>query len=303
MRMNDDRRTQPALQAEQLLAQLNPAVPEAPPRLRMLQLVYSQAKTTKENPMTLITRAFTARPWPVRIALAGVLLLGLIALSVLLPGRHFVPGPQAAFAGTDGYILLYEFQGQTLEEVQPLVEQLKKTVQAFKEAHGLQVDGASWAADPNLGVMQKKTIEKRVTHDSASGDAPADETEQQQDRLLCYVQLEDPELLDELQAELAGIAGLPAPQVVDATWFNQEGLPIPGEDGIRVGLGVGDKSHVFAFPAEATEEQIEASVSEWLSANHPGVTPQVDVTITKDGDQRKVEIRIQLEQTQEETQG
>lgn len=307
MRMNFNpatsrpRGTEPDSPAELALGKATRTLPPAPARDTMLSSVYAAAHTTKEHPMTLMRRFFHGQPWYFKLAGACLLLAGLTALSLLLPGRHFVPGPEAAYAGTNGYLLVYDFGAVSMDQARPVLDELQRRVAAFKETNGLQVDGATW--ESKVGIVAEARHERTITRESDGTESetplpptppepPAAGDSEMMDRILAFIQLEDANLLEELQAELATINGLPEAKVVDATWFAQEGLPLPGEEGIRVSLGLHGNEHVFAFPATATESEIESAIMAWFAENHPDLKAQVDVTIKNDGDQREVRIEI-----------
>ena len=278
----------------QVLSQLEH---EPPARQALLDRAYAQATTTQETPMTLIQRLFAGKPLAVRLAFASLMLLAIVALSLLLPRAVLTPGGmrwlhsvQPAFAATDGYMLLYEFKDCDPAAIQPLVEQLTATVREFKKAHNLpETEPQKLGNEFCIGA---ETIEKCVVkHDPESTAAsPAQETKHV--TAIVAVQLTDASLLDELKAELAKIPGLPEPQVTDATWFSEKGLPLPGDDAINLKLGLGNKQHAFNFPKDATEPEIEAAINEWLQQNHPDMKFDVEVKKSTEEGKTRMEIRV-----------
>jgi hypothetical protein len=248
--------------------------------------------------MTFIHRLFTGKPVIVRLALAAVLLLAIAALSMLLPRavltRHGVQlhsGPQVAYAATEGYLLVYDFGDAGMDSVKAKVEQLTEAVRAFKQAYNIpQVS----SKDGRMFSVMEEKKEVRTSHSvqgsaSASADAAGGIASS---HVVVAVSLPDDKLLDELKAELGKIEGLPTPQVTDATWFSEQGLPLPGEDGVKLVLNMGQGEHAFNFPKEATPEEMEQAINEWLKETHPDKTFTVQVEKKVEGEQRRIEIRI-----------
>jgi len=141
---------------------------------------------------------------------------------------------------------------------------------------------------------EKKMIIKHETSDSTGG-APQ---ETQSKRVVLMVALPDASLVDDLKKELATIPGLPTPQLTDATWFTENGLPDLTQPGINISLNFddhqgGSKQHVFNFPDSATEQQIETEINNWLVQNEPDCKFTVKVTLSGDEKNRKVEVSIE----------
>lgn len=286
-----------AVDGQRALASLQGAVPPAPSRKAMLAQVYERAAASKEKPMTLFSRMFAGRPWYVRLAFACLMLLALLALGLLLPSRnHPQPGPAPAYAATDGYMLIYDFGAEKLEDVQPTLDQLKQTVSQFKQEHGLQQEDATWQS--RVGVIAKQVQSSSNTNHGAAGGAQPDQAAPslcmggEADRIVCFVTLEDSALLKELSERLKSIPGLPEPQIVASTWFAAQGLPLPGEDGIRIALGLNGKQHMFTFPATATEAEMEQAINDWLAANAPEIHYSVDVKVTEQDGKKEVRVEI-----------
>ena len=71
-----------------------------------------------------------------------------------------------------------------------------------------------------------------------------------------------------------------------STWF---GDTAGGEPGINLNLN----GHEFTFPQGFTEEQVETAIRDWIKQNHPDWDSEVDVKISGDGEERRVEVRIE----------
>lgn len=280
----------PAEQA--LLAVEDSAIPAQPDRHRLLAAAYAaESETTKETAMipNLITRLFAGKNPVARLALGTLCLAAVLALSLVLPrGGGSISPAGAAWAAAEGYMLAFDFgEGSTQEQVQPILDQLHATVKAFKEQHKLP------AGEPQrYGTSAEKRVVKRI---EKHGDGPGTETTEEKSRVVAMIALPDASLLEALQAELAKIPGLPAPRQTDATWFTANGLPNPEEPGIHLALSFdnnGGEPHMFYFPQDATEAQIESEISGWLAANKPDFKGAVDVTLERDGDNLRLGVEI-----------
>ena len=309
---NRELQANPELQAvlseNQALKRLAAGGAEPPSREALLAHVYTQTETTQEPEMKLIHRLFRGKPAAMRLALAAALVLALVALSLLLPRAVLTPGgmavhggAQAAYAATEGYMLVFDFGDVEWAAVQPVIHQLYATVAAFKDAHNI-----TWESDARmlgLGVDEGRK-EARTTKHAAGADAdaaigggsgsPPQQGGLSHGRTILAIPLCDASLLDELKAELKKIPGLPEPKVIDATWFSEQGLPLPGDDGIKLEMGMGgDALHSFNFPKDATKEEIEQAINDWLVKNHPDKEFKVSVVKEQDGEKTRLEIRIQ----------
>jgi hypothetical protein len=268
--------------------------PPPPERSRLLAAAFAADNLAKEKVMipSPINRLFAGKHPALRLALGGALLLSLVAFSLLLP-RGFSQGPAApAWATTEGALLAFDFGNVDIASIQPVVDQLQAKVKAFKEAHNLPT------GEPHRMSSIISTEKKTVTQHSASGQPAGAPVEQDTKRVVVMVQLPDATLVDALKQELAGIAGLPAPQLTDATWFTEQGLPDPTQPGLTVALNLADKDgaaqpHVFNFPETATQEQIQSEINNWLAQNRPEYNFTVKVELTGDKDNRKLRVEIQ----------
>jgi hypothetical protein len=197
------------------------------------------------------------------------------------------PAPPA-WAAAEGYMLAFDFgEGSTQEQVQPILDQLHAAVKAFKEQHKIPA-----GTQERFGTSAEKRVIKRI---EKHGSGPGTESREEKSRVVAMVALPDASLLDELQAELAKIPGLPAPTQTDATWFTANGLPDPDKPGIHLALSFDDKGgepHMFYFPEDATEAQIESEIGGWLTANKPDFKGTVDVTLERNGDNLKLGVEI-----------
>jgi hypothetical protein len=263
--------------------------PPPPDRQRLLATAFAADPIPcKENIMlpNPIDRLFAGKPFALRLALGGALLIALVAFSLVLP-RSFRQGPAApAWATSEGYLLAFDFGSADLANIQPVIDQLKARVTAFKQAHNIPTGQAHSAT----GIMssEKKTI---IKHDiNGQGGAPA---EQQEKRAIVMVSLPDASLIEDLKKELASIPGLPVPQVTDATWFRENGLPDPSQPGINLGINFGEKQHMFNFPETATEQQIQQELDSWIRQNEPDADIKVKVTLTGDEKNRRLEVSIE----------
>lgn len=269
---------------EGALAALAAAVPAAPERARLLGRIYAGPEVHKESTMSVINRILLSRNHLVRFGLAFLLVLGVVALSLFLPrgvkwtGSHLqLQGPTPAYAATEGYLLLYEFTGESPDAFKPVVDQLLAKVREFKLAHKLPV---AEQQEHRLKIVTSNKEVKSFAYDSKED--PAQPVKKSQCKIVVAVALESQELLDELKEELKTIPGLPEPTVTDATWFQKDGEPLPLEGGSQLSIGVGDKDHSFNFSPETSPEEMEQAIRVWLEEREPG--QKFDVEIEKSFD-------------------
>jgi len=283
-------------------------VAEPPSREALLARVYANVETTQEKEMKLIYRLFSGKPAAMRLALAAALVLALLALSLLLPRAVLTPGgmavlggAQAAYAATEGYILVFDFGDAEPASLQPIIDQLTATMRAFQEAHNIPQQ--TGGREIKVGVTETRSevrIEEHVD-DAEAGDRAEQPTqsEHRSNRAIAFVALPDASLLDELKAELAKIPGLPEPRVIDATWFSEHGLALPGDDGIKLQMGMGgDALHSFNFPKDATKEEIEQAINAWLAQNEPD--KHYTVTVTEQVVDGKTQLQVKIDDAQTE---
>jgi len=273
-----------------LAGRREPDCPPPPTRERLLGTVFAASNnTSKETNMTpnLISRLFAGKHPAARFALGGVFVVALIALSLALP-RSFTQGPaQPAWAAAEGYLLAFDFGDADQATIQPIVDQLKAKVTAFKQAHNLPIVKQHSAS--GMIASDRKMI---IKHEESGQTAGAPQ-EKEQKRAIVMVSLPDATLVDDLKKELASIPGLPTPELTDATWFTEKGLPDPTQPGINLSLNFGDKQHVFNFPETATEQQIQSEIDSWLKTNQPDFQNTVKVTLTGTAENRQIEVSIE----------
>ncbi len=294
-------RLQSVLEENRALRQLTAGATEPPTRSRVLGHVYSQAGSTQENKTMSFKRLFTGRPLGLQLAAGTALLLVIVCLSIVLPRVMFssrgieVRGMQPAYAATEGYLLLYDFGEADMATVQPLIDKLTAAVRAFKKAHRLPDDQSKHEFKLSVASEQREVTTGAAP---AAAAAPGPEGNMvKSSKVLMVIDLQDDTLLDELQAELARIPGLPEPQVTDATWFSEKGLPLPDDkDGVSIQLNLGNSEHTFTFPKSATTEEMQQAITEWLAQDNPGRQFKVKVDKTAEGDKTRIEIRIEGEQ-------
>lgn len=287
-----------ALAENRALHNLGQASLEPPAREVLLARVYAQATTTQETNMTFIQRLFAGKPLILRLALAAVLLLAIAALSLLLPramltrnGVQLHGGPQPAYAATDGYLLVYDFGDVELASVKAKIEQLTQAVKAFKQAHKMPQESGK---NGHMLFVTEEKKEVRTSHAADSGASAGEDASggKASNHVVVALTLPDDKLLGELQAELSKIDGLPTPKVTDSTWFSEQGLPLPGDDAIKLALNLGQGQHAFNFPKDATPEEMEQAINAWLKQTHPDKTFTVQVEKKVEGDQQRIMIRI-----------
>lgn len=280
------------------LAKLGQSELEPPARAAMLARVYELSGTTQENKMTLIQRLFGGKPLILRLALAAVMLLAIAALSLILPRAVLTPGGiswlhslQPAFAATEGYLLVFDFGNVGMDSVQAKVEQLTEAVRAFKKAHDMPQVAQEGRAMICVTEEQQSThvSGQAEDHASAGGDAAGGKTN---GRVIVALSLPDDKLLEDLKAELSKIEGLPTPQITDATWFSEQGLPLPGDDATKIMLDMGHGQHAFNFPKDATPEEMEQAINDWLKQAHPDKNFSVQVQKSDEGEKHRIEVRI-----------
>lgn len=290
-------RLQSVLEENRALRQLAAGAAEPPSRARLLGHVYSQAGSKQEHKPMSFKRLFTGKPLALRIALGAALLLVIACLSIILPRVMFsshgieLRGMQPAYAATEGFLLLYDFGAADHASVKPLIDQLKKAVQEFETAHNPSSSKEKHEFKVVVALQQREIKHKQDAGKSAAASSVV--SPQNANQLVVVVNLPDDKLLNELQAELAKIPGLPEPQVKDATWFSEKGLPLPGDDAINLELGLGDKQHAFNFPKHATAQEIQLAIEAWLKENHPEMTFEVSVDKQAKDDGMRLEIKVE----------
>jgi hypothetical protein len=236
--------------------------------------------------MTLFDRLFTGRPLVAQLGIAAALLVMLIAAAVLLPRslRLTASGPQAvyqaALAATEGVVLSYDLPGGS-EQVD-----LRADLAALREALAQQLPE---------GVQFDTRVRLEVRREKRDGGA---EQETHVGTLMLLLSGSDAAAVTAAnQAVAKHMPGLGEPKLQDATWFRAIGGGIEG--GIDIKLGSEGQEHVFNFPEGTSAEQIKREINEWLAANMPGKTfdVQVDVEESGSGDEKtkRVEIRIEGE--------
>jgi hypothetical protein len=284
---------EPAL--EQLLAE-NAALaqeqqrgcPPPPDRARLLAAAVTNYSQPKEQAMVPnpVYRLFSGKPLVLRLAVGSALLVAIFALSQLLPRPGALVPVTPAWAATEGALLAFDFGDADLATIQPLIDQLKDKVTAFKTAHNLPT-GEAHSATGLISSERKMVIKHEDGAVSEGGH------EQETKRAIVMVQLPDATLVDELKQELASIPGLPVPEVTDATWFTRNGLPDPTQPGINVGLNFGEKQHMFNFPQGTGAAQMESEINSWIAQNEPDFKGSVKVTVSGDEHNRRVEVRVE----------
>jgi hypothetical protein len=271
---------QAGLKENRALSMLGAALPAPPERARMLDAACREGEDIKESSMNTITKALTHPHPALRAGLALALVLAVVALSMLLPRQNgLLPGFTPAYAAADGYVLLYVFECESPEQIQPLVDQLIARVKEFKLAHNLPSTEPQKQKKELRGCKIK--LEKRDTNEGGSGAAPE---QAKKCRAMLAINLEDKSLLEELRSELESIPGLPEPQITEATWFMENNEPGSCEGGDQITLDLGDKAHTFSFPAGAGAEEMKAALTAWLAENEPGMKFNVIVEQNKDAE-------------------
>jgi hypothetical protein len=283
----------PAEQA--LLAVEDSTIPAPPNRNRLLAAVYAaEPEIIKETAMVpnMITRLFAGKNPVVRLALGALCLATVVTLSLVLPRGGSISPVGTAWAAAEGYMLTFDFgEGSTQDQVQPILDQLHAKVTEFKKAHNIPLD-----REHKIGSYGEKRVVKRI---EKHGDGPEVESKEEHSRVIVMVALPNGDLLDELQTELATIPGLPDPAQTNATWFTENGLPDPGRPGINLALdfnfsGEGaSEPHMFYFPQDATEDQIESEINGWLTTNKPDFKGAVNVTLKHSEGRTELSVDIQ----------
>jgi len=264
--------------------------PPPPARERLLARVRMLASQQEDSNMSLIERLFAGKSLPLRLAIGAALAVALIALSLFLPRAiHFTAnGPEVqlttpAYAATDGFVLVYKLSGG-MDELEPVLSKVKAIADDLRDEYGL--GGPSDDQEDKLIVI----AEVKETQERADEDSPAT-TVSKETHLAVWAAFTDQDTLKALREALAGVSGLPEPEVTDATWFSRKGLPMPGADCLSFAL----QDHLFNFPLDATEEEVEQTITDWFLSQHPEWDGVVDVIISGSGDERQIEIRIKAD--------
>ena len=228
--------------------------------------------------MSLIERLFSGRRWQYQLG-AALLLLALVAVFTLLPRS-------TSLAQTNGFVLKFDFG---------------------------QVDEPNSPVDEHSAVQSRLAELETAVHDWAKARQTGEEDTEARCEVMISVNVdnghltatlalagEGREVLEDLAATLAQVPGIPGPTITEATWFHD------GKLDPTAGLSFNIMDHMFTFPKDASEEEIELTINDWLQQNRPELQRSVDVTITRSGDsadgaeREKVEIRIKLVDQSEE---
>ena len=242
--------------------------PDSPGREAMLAAVYSRAKNHKEDFVAMFSGIFVRNKWYLSAGFALVLIAAALAIGMSRPGP--------AFAQSDGWVLEYRFGKVADENASP--ETVYKPVldQAEKALHEL-----AQSKRPAGETEYKPKIMFNVTVDNGEM------------TMVVAVVADNLISLDDVKSALSGIPGLPEPTVTDSTWYTENGAGFAGL------LTVNLNNHIFNFPVNATEAEIESAINAWLAEHKPGANAQVEVTITtetgENGEQKKrIEVRIKI---------
>ncbi|MCB1221105.1 MAG: hypothetical protein H7A35_07275 [Planctomycetales bacterium] len=235
---------------------------QAPQRGPMLAAAVREGRESdKEHRMTIFQRMFAGRS---PLAQAGLAVMLMAVFSAAYMG-FMAFSSKPAWSMTTGSVLEYTLQGVSHEDdLQPLLDTyIAKVKEAKLELYG---DAST----------EKKTVQISVNID-AHRDGP-DAEEIKVASLVISLTEDDPELLAMIQQKVAEIPGAPVANVRDAVWFfGPEG---PGQGGMRFEVD----GKLFNFPPDATAEQVESQIREWLAQEKPGEDWVVDITIERDQD-------------------
>jgi len=251
-----------ALAENRELATLAPETEPKPDRAAVLSRVYASVDAMEEPKMTLLNRWFSGKRWYLQAGMAVALLLA-VTMVALLPVEQ-------SWGQADGYLLSYDLGPQTPESAQTLIQdtlmpQVQEALEAFTERH----------TDEN-GEKTNELLLNIMVNESGA-------------KLSIGLVNNDAELLDELKAELAGIADLPEPALMPMTWFFDG--KVPSCIGNEIVLNI--EGRTFSFPNGTSEEEIEAQINAWLTEQDPEHPGNVDVTIEQEGDKMRLEIRLE----------
>jgi len=243
--------------------------PAPPAREELLAAVYAQAGP-KENPMNFVTRIFQGRRWYVQTGLAALLLCA----AVLVWSNPLKPTTSYA-QETPGYVLRYDLgqvspptEGQDNVEDSRVI-QIEEILHNWAKERKAQAQAAGEDYDCKISISINNKNGALSLSIGAAGAGP--------------------ETLDEIRQLLAGVPGLPEPQVEDATWFSDGPLSMDG------GLQLSVDGHLFSFGPGFTEEQIADTLNKWLAENKPGSNAKVVVNKSTDPEgrvQMRIEVRI-----------
>lgn len=275
--MRDDVKRELGSELDAGLSGLAGAYDAGPPdRAQMLAQVYLHSELFKEKRMGMIERLFAGRHWGAQAAIAIALLAAIGVIAVL------VPPYQHSLSATEGAVLTYDLSGVT--DVEAVLGQLK----------GVK---AKLAGELPKGAEIKiiARVERREVKHEGEGAAKASAKLEPEAKGMSVASLVisggDDALTERVAAAVAqAVPTLPAPTRGDATWFSENGGMI---DGIMIALNFDGKDHQFTFPKDATEQQIESTINDWLKVNKPEFEHSVDVNISGDGKERRIEVRIE----------
>jgi hypothetical protein len=247
---------------------------EAPDKTRMLNTVRTRLNETKNKEfktMSFISSLLTGRRWYWQVAAVMFIVLAFFGGAVMISADK-------SYAETNGVMLEVDL--------------------------GSVPDCADGSCDnavlhETLSKLQAEILAWVEANKSENPDAVSGETHKR--KLLIAVNVnngkavariglidEDSEKIESLKQALIA-KGYPVLTVTDATWF-ECGDKEASMDGLTIDIG----SHVFSFPMDSTEADIEKTINDWLAVNIPEMKAEVDVKIIEENGHKKVEVVLKL---------
>lgn len=230
----------------------------------------------KEHKMTLINRMFAGKSMITRAAMAGGLVVALLALALFGP---FGGSPvSTAWAATDGYVLHFDLGPVTADDAGNAA--LNEKVQAIEGALR-EFEETRKAADGEAMPLEIAINVKTDNGTAALEMAIMDEAGTLQEGLM-----------EELRAFYAGKAELPQPAMQPTTWYFDDLTDPFAEDQLTVNFN----GHTFSFPHSAGEEAIEEALNRWLAVEFPEAGMKADITMTQEDDRQEIQVAIYTEE-------
>ncbi|MEP0815117.1 MAG: hypothetical protein HRF49_10710 [bacterium] len=245
----------------------NSGATSAPEKRRMLDAAYARSSSLKEDRFSMLRYALAGKRWYVQVAAVAAILLAVFAIA------NYRVAP--TWAQEDGWVLEYYFgkvveEGQDPETVyQPILDKVGKSLKEL-----------ALSRRPPGEKDYKPSIMVNVMEENGELTMAISVFEGRN------VTIED------VRAALSEVPGLPEPKIVSATWFAENG-------GTNSGLlSVMCEGHLFNFPINATEAEIESALNAWLAANKPGLIADAELLVNivagEDGSEKK-EINLKIE--------
>lgn len=190
------------------------------------------ARSKEPFAMGVFTRLFGGRAWPVKAALAAAAIILLLAASQLLPFAGGIRHAPALEAASGGYVLIFNFGPN------------KPTPEMHEQGHK---------------IINQWVEENHIDLEQMTLNGGQDVVDGQYSVSLALIGATQ-EQADSLAAAFKAVPGAPAPQVVEASWYQVEAAAAEK----RGELLLYEFDHAFIFARGTTAEQVEQTLTDYV---------------------------------------